>query len=583
MMNIQKKSLLTILFAGAVATVPVLAQDVQSGLKDLESERFAKAEQTFKQLASSAPTADNQFYLGYTYLRENQFDQAKATFEKGLAADPKNQLNNVGLGAVALAKKDRATGQTLINNAVKESKSKDQNVLFRAGEAYTMFETNDPAEAVRLLDLAMKLDKKNSNPEIRMAMGDAYMIKNDGGNAVSKYEDALLISPNLAEANYKTGKIYLRGKNYKLAQEFYQKAIANDPEFAPTYRDLAEALFGSRAYKPAAKNMDLYIQKSGTTDPDMILRSAQFDFLAQDYLKANSKLDLIKDKVKNPVINRIYGWSYAGLGKNQEAVETLTNFINTAPDKVIGDDYKYRGRAYGSLGTPEGDSLAIVDLEKAAPTDTTENLYRELAKKTYDMKKYDKAATYYAKAISTDKKPLNTDYLFEGLSNYQQGFRVGRDVAQGDTAMQRQLKQQYFLRADSAFANMIQRVEQAGDTYPVAYYYRGQSNYYAYPSAVALNNGAAVPYYEKFIQQATTEPDAAKKQTYQKYLVPTYKLLASYSLAKKDETKAKEYIAKVREIDPNDKDAKAFLEGPKATPGAKTDSKTTVKKASTSK
>lgn len=216
---------MTILALGVVMSAPVFAQDVQTGLKDLESERFAKAEQTFTQLANSSPTADNQYYLGYYYLRTNQLDKAKVAFEKGAAADPKDQLNNVGLGAVALAKGDREGAKAKINAAVNATKSKNMDVLFRAGEAYTLNEKNsDPAEALRLLEMASKLDKKNSNADIKMAMGDAYFIKNDGGTAVSRYEDALMASPNLAEANYKIGRLYLRGKNYPLAQTFFNKA-----------------------------------------------------------------------------------------------------------------------------------------------------------------------------------------------------------------------------------------------------------------------------------------------------------------------------------------------------------------------
>ena len=112
MMNNQKKSLLTILFVGASFAAPVLAQDVQTALKDIDAERFTKAGQALTQLATSAPTADNQFYLGYYYLRSGQVDQAKAAFDKGNAADPKNQLNNVGLAGVALMKKDRATAKS---------------------------------------------------------------------------------------------------------------------------------------------------------------------------------------------------------------------------------------------------------------------------------------------------------------------------------------------------------------------------------------------------------------------------------------------------------------------------------------
>ena len=570
MMNNQEKSLLTLLFMGTTLAAPLMAQDIPTALKDIEAERYPKAEKALTQLVSSSPSADNQFYLGYYYLKSGQVDKAKAAFDKGVQADAKSQLDNVGLAGVALAKKDRATAKSLIDNAVGQTKGKDQNILIRAAEMYTLSDqTNDPAEALRLLQMADEKDKKNENAEIEMLMGDAYFLKNDGGNAITKYENALAINPNLAEANYKIGRLYLRGKNYKEAQTYFNKAIQNDPEFSPTYRALADALANSRAYKGASTNYELYVQKSGTTDPELLLDVARYKFLAQDYQGATAYLDQLKGKINNPIIDRMYGWAYAAMGKNSESVESLNRFISTAPQKVMYDDYKYLGRAYGQLGTAEGDSLSITNLEKAAPSDTTDNLYRDIAKKYYDTKRFDKAGQYYSKTIQHDKKPLNNDYLFEGLANYQYGFRVGRDTtaAPMDTAQIRQARQTYFLRADSAFAQMAQQVEKnAGETYPLAYYYRGQSTYYAYPSAVSLSTGAAVPYYEKFIELANAETDAAKKQSYQKNLITSYKFLASYNLAKKDDAKAKEYFNKVLELDPNDADVKKALEGPKVAP-----------------
>jgi tetratricopeptide (TPR) repeat protein len=577
MMNNQKKSLLTILFVGAM-TAPLMAQDVQTALKDVEAERFAKAGQTLTQLATSSPSAENQFYLGYYYLRSGQIDQAKAAFDKGAAADAKNQLNNIGLAGVALAKKDRATAKTLIDNSISATKSKDQNALIRAGEMYTLEETNDPAEAIRLLTIADEKDKKNENAEIEMLLGDAYFLKNDGGNAISKYENALTITPNLAEANYKIGRLYLRGKNYAKAQEYFKLAVQNDPEFAPTYRAYADALANSRAYKAAATNYELYVQKSGTTDPEQLLDVARYKFLAQDYQGAIAYLDQLKGKINNPIIDRMYGWAYSALGKNNESVESLNRFISTAPQKVIYDDYKYLGRAYAQLGTPEGDSLSIINLEKAAPQDTTENLYREIGEKLYKTKKYDKAATYYAKTIANDKKPQNNDFLWLGLANYQYAPRVGRDstVAQMDTTQIKQLKQQYYLRADSAFTQMAQRIEADGKKYPLAYYYRAGANYYAYPNDKDKAASLAGPLYEKFIEQAMV-PDSSDKTDYKRYLVTSYKALAGFSILKKDDAKAKEYFEKVLAIDPNDESVKKALEGPKEAPAPATPAKPAVK------
>ena len=569
MMNYKKQSLLTILFAGVTMTTPLVAQDIQTAMKDIEAERFAKAEKTLTQLASSSPTADNDFYLGYYYLKSGQLDKAKSTFEKGVQADGKNQLNNVGLAGVALEKKDRAAAKSLIDNAVGQTKSKDENVLIRAGEMYTISDqTNDPAEALRLLTLAQERDKKGEHKdEIEMLMGDAYFLKNDGGNAITKYENALAAKPNLAEANYKIGRLYLRGKNYTKAQEFFKLAIQNDPEFSPTYRAYADALANSRAYKSAAQNYELFVQKSGTTDPELLLDVARYKFLAQDYQGAISYLDQLKGKINNPIIDRMYGWANTALGKNQEAVDALNKFITSAPQKVIYDDYKYLGRAQGQLGTPEGDSLSVVNLEKAASQDTTENLYREIGERYYKTKRYDKAATYYARAISNDKKPQNNDYLWLGLASYQYAPRVGRDssVAVMDTAQIRQVKQQYYLKSDSAFAQMASKIEADGKKYPLAYYYRAGANYYAYANDREKGASLAAPLYEKFIEQAIS-PDSTDKTDYKKYLITSYKALAGFSILKKDDQKAKEYFDKVLAIDPNDESVKKAMEGPKTAP-----------------
>lgn len=564
MMNKQNKSLLAMLFLGAATTVQVGAQDLATALKDVEAERFNKAEKTLTQLVSSSPSAENQFYLGYAYLKSGQLDKAKAAFEKGQAADAKDQLNKVGLAGVALAKKDRATAKSLIDEAVDKTKSKNVEVLLRAGEMYTLSDsTNDPAEAIRLLTIADERDKKNENAQIEMAMGDAYFLKNDGGNAITKYENALTIDPKLAEADYKIGRLYLRGKNYKEAQNFFTKAIEIDPEFAPTYLAFADALASSRAYKGASENYEKYVQKSGTTDPERLLDVARYYFLAQDYQKAISYLDQLKGKINNPIIDRIYGWAYYGMNQPQQSVESLNKFIGEAPNKVIADDYKYLGRAYGMMKTPEGDSLAIAYLEKAAPLDTVDNVYREIAQKYYDTKKYDKAASTYAKAIKNDDKPQNNDFLYMALANYQYAPRVGRDssAAPMDSAQIAETRKMYYLRADSAFAETAKRIEAIpGKAYPAAYYYRAQANYYAYPRAEALANKAAVPYYEKFIEEATTPKDSTDKTDYSRYLITAYKALAGYAAADKDDAKVKEYLTKVLAIDPNDAQAKEALD-----------------------
>ena len=571
-MNKPTNALLT----GFLATATILsarAQTIQAGLKDLEAERVPKAEETFKQLAATAPTADNQFYLGYFYLKTGKPAEAKAAFEKGLAADPKNQLNNVGLAGVALSKKDLTTAKAKTDEALAITKGKNGDVLFRAGEMYTLFEgdkgANDPARAIELLERARVLDKKNQNVELPMAMGDAYTLRNEGGPAVSRYEEvidgplaAASTNTTKAEANAKIGQLFLRSKQYKLSQEYFEKALAADPEFAPTYRSYADALVGSRAYKKASDIYNRYVEKTGTKDAELLLNVAKYYFLAGDHQKSLDYLDKLRGQVKDPIIDRMTGWSNFALGRNDIAVQSLNKFISTAPQKVIFDDHKYLGRAYAQLGTPEGDSLSIVNLLIAAPNDTTENLYKDVADRYYSTKRYDRAATYLKQALATDKKPGTNDYLKLGLAYYNYGLQVPKIIA--DTAQQRVERKKAFMQADTAFARLAEVVEKDGKTYPLAYYYRAQATYFANGRESSLANGYPLGFYQKFIDQALVaqaDPTtgATTRETNRKYLVTAYRYLVQNSISKKDDVKAKEYAAKVLELDPNDKDAKEFL------------------------
>jgi Tfp pilus assembly protein PilF len=161
-MKVKMKSLLvavSLLFAGAAN-----AQTVQQGLSQLDGDQPSKAKATFESLVAAAPTAENQFYLGYYNLRVGHLDAAKAAFEKGLTIDAKNPLNAVGLAAIKVANHKVADAKVDFDKIIADTKSKNADVLFRIAEAYVMFYdvnngeeankgNNDPAEAIRLIDM----------------------------------------------------------------------------------------------------------------------------------------------------------------------------------------------------------------------------------------------------------------------------------------------------------------------------------------------------------------------------------------------------------------------------------------------
>ena len=263
-------------------------------------------------------------------LRTDKPELAKAAFDKGLAADPNSALNVVGQGAVRLAAKDLAGGKMLIDKAIQMTKSKNADVLYRAAEAYTLPSfsefykdaTSDVAEAVRLIDLIPERTKKTA-PEYQIVKGNAWMIKNEGGNAVSAYEQALLLDPKNAKALNRIAVIYKRGKNYAESLNYFKKAIEADSNFAPIYDAYGDYFILGSKYALAATQFKKYIQKAEAT-PENVIKTAKLLFLSKDYTGANTLIEQAESKAKDDIdIPRMKSYILIEQTKNEEGGSKL--------------------------------------------------------------------------------------------------------------------------------------------------------------------------------------------------------------------------------------------------------------------
>jgi tetratricopeptide (TPR) repeat protein len=558
MMNTKIKQLFSVVVTSALTVTLGMAQTIEQGLSELNAERVKEAGEVFSKVVESDANADNLFYQGYFFLKTNQLDKAEESFNKGVQADGKNVLNNIGLGAVALGKGDLAKANELIDGAVKKKK-KDAQVLFRAGEAYTLFEkNNDPQKAIDLLDQAIARDKNIADAYI--AKGDALMIKNEGGAAATAYEYALSAKPDYPLANLKIGEIYLRGKNYNEALNYYRKAIEKDPNFAPAHRDLAELFFFAKQYKRADESYSAYMKASGKNDPETILRASQLAFTADDYARSLTLLESIKDKLSgNPIIHRQFGWSYFRTNDMTRAIESIEQFVKEAPDKVIADDYKYLGRAHNKMATDgkEYSEEGMAYLVKGAELDTNAAdaaaTYKEIATAYTKSKEYGNAITAFEKGISLDTTNASTqDYYNLGIAYLQSGVGITvPDSATADSAQLAETRKAMFLKSDSTFAILSQKLPD----WAYSYYWRGASLYYI-NSIENVKNGTSLPHYEKFLElgEADSSIQASFKTRALNYVA------AYYQTTGNDPVKAKETWERLLKIDPNNAQAKDALQ-----------------------
>jgi tetratricopeptide (TPR) repeat protein len=547
MMNVKIKSLMVA--AGLLFTGAVSGQTVQQGLAQLDGDQPTKAKATMTAVVAATPTAENLYYLGYTQLRTGDLEAAKATFEKGLAAEPKQPLNSVGLATLMLANKNAAGAKAAFDKILLDTKMKNADVIYRIAEAYTLFEeTNDPGEAVRLIDLITEKTKKPLTVDMNIVKGDAFLIKNDGGPAATAYEQSILINKT-AKAYVRLGVVYLRGKNYQETVNYYQKAYETDSSFAPYYKRMGEYYIIFGRYKQAAKLFRTYVDRAEAT-PTTLLSTAKLLFLAKDY---EGSMDFTKRAAaggaKDNDVYRMTGYSAVELGNPTLGLENLEQMVKAGVKPYYLDNV-YFGRAYQAL---KKDSIAVDYYIKAAPEDTLNNHYATIYTILYGQKKYDKAVDAALKAIDwkTKKKAQigSGDWYNAGLAQYYVTAYTPREDSLG--------RFNKGMRADSMFAKAIA----INDKFAPFYLYRARvNNYVDYTGTKWLS----APYHEKFLAVV----DMAKANKEQLY--DAYKYLAGYNaLFTKDLVKAQEYVDKAVAIKADDPDGlKVMLNPAAATPPA---------------
>ena len=102
------------------------AQDFEQARKAIDAEKFDKAKSILKTLTSNNPEEGKNFFiLGNVYLTQKIEDSAKIYFDKGLTAKKNPNFNYIGLGQLALDKKDVVKSNEFFNKAQIDMKRKD--------------------------------------------------------------------------------------------------------------------------------------------------------------------------------------------------------------------------------------------------------------------------------------------------------------------------------------------------------------------------------------------------------------------------------------------------------------------------
>lgn len=521
-------SLLSVLFLGLTFTAfsQTPAPPSDAGLKMIEREQPKKGIEELRK------DPNNYFNLGTGLLITGNTTEALSTFEKGIAADPKNALCIVGKGRVALKQNKLQEAEAEFQKALEMTKSKNADVLAAIGEAW-MDKPELAAKAKPILESSISRGK---NYKAYMLLGDFYAKQGNGGNAISNYENAAGIDAKNGAPHYKIGVVYVRSTNLEAAKEALTKAITVDPTYTAAYKELAKLYYGAKDCENAVKNQQKYMQL--TENPDAGLMAMGFyQFMCKDYAKAN---ELFKQTDQKNLLKatgiRFYANSLSLSGDFAGAQKMFERYfaLDTADDEAASDWRTY-GDVLRKLGEgkskPEKrpyDSLASIAYEKSLSIDPKQTKLQETVADILlnDLRHTKDAIAAYKKLIDLRGKAVSGDIFKLGQAFYYD---------------------QQFDSAAGRF-NQLAVMQPAMTVGPL---WAGRSHAQLDPEST---QGLAKPDFEKVIQVGSADPAKYKND-----LVQAYSYMGYYFYLQKDLNESLTNWKKVLSLDANNEQAKTAV------------------------
>lgn len=544
-MNYAKKEIgATFVISAMMLSGFMNAQSIQEGIKYLGNDQYSKAKNTFEKLAAQSPSADNYYYLGAYYLSISKPDLEMASqyFNKGLALDPKSNLNKIGLATIKLYQGKKSEANAEFESIAKGSKYKNADVLFQISKAYQLF-TNKPESTdydksieygQKLLDLVKNKDKF----EYYIVLGNAYFEKKDPGKAVSNYTKALGIAEDKSIPYALIGNIWGRTNGQgKLATENFDKAIAANPNYPLTYKYLSDFNVRSGNYNEAFKNLQKYISLSGNNDAETQFELAKVSYFIKDYAKSLDLLTKNWDDISDPLKFKLKALDLIENSDFSEAYKNINQYLQTIPEsKREGSDYGVLGKIQSSLlKTASGQEKE--ELTKTAILNLTKAIGQ--GDKTYDYQSILLSLQPGAKTEASITNPK-----IEALKK-----SVAAD-ANDTTSWYNLALEQYeakdYLGSVASWDQLISLIP----TWEVAYAGKGMA-LYAYDSSD--KSGLTAQAFQKYIDMV--EPKKEYSVNEKAYLAIAYTFFAYKEYHEGNKDKAETYLNKTLSVDPQNADA----------------------------
>lgn len=450
-----------------------------------------------------------------------------------MAQDVKSQVDAVSK-VIIDSKGDANATKDAVKEFLKVNK-KNPEALAGLGRAY--LDIKDFTKAQEYADLAIKFGK-NCAAGYLLA-GDIAALQDDGGTAATWYQQATMFDKQNPTGYVKYARIY-----QKIDPDGAVAMLEQLREVKPDYPVDAAAgyMYSSNSKLKTAIQYYDKVKDINTLEDYILCDYASTAYVLEQYDKA-LKLS-VAGANKYPdysPFNRMAFYSSNKLKDYNAAISYAEKLFNKKDTlKFIANDYLFYGDALGNVNRIDE---AIAAYKKVSEIDASRKDVHKMISDIYvKSKDYEKAVASYKEYLASLGEEANANHYRMLADIYLDQIDGANDA----------VKMEALKKADEVYADIENKFSYAADF--AAY----QRALYHYQMNTDMKQGAAKPYYEKYI--SLVEPKAEKTASDLKKLATSYQYLAVYYIQNDKVAEAKEYAEKLLQIRPEDETAKQIIE-----------------------
>src|SRR5690606_3678574 len=300
-------------------------------------------------------------------------------------------------------KSDNAAAESKFTQVTSNLGRREYLPLLYIGQAYVKAPEPDYAKAVEYLTQAK--EKNQKDPNILIALGDAYSGMNEASQAYVSYRDAEYMDPSLLAPKIGQALISRRAQAYDVVIESLTGLANENPNYAPLYRELAETYYLSSLDSPeedyreinqkALEYYQKYLSVRGDATVEAKTRYADSWVYSGNYAELKTVVEALLTMacVEAKVYRYLWYIAYNQDKDYAKAAEHMnTLFSQVQPERLIPRDYLYAGLANLSVGNAErGTELLKEAVAKQAEDDNLETEIAETAFAKYQDGEVDEA------------------------------------------------------------------------------------------------------------------------------------------------------------------------------------------------